>query len=148
AASVRSDARVREIYIGSGNDALAASVTQGTLGSELALSVSGLDAFYGKSHILSGISFDARKGEVVAVLGRNGAGKSTLLKSLLGLARLGSGHISIAGKRMDAPVPEVMARLGIAFVPQGRRLFAGLTVKDNLMLGRLKRSGQGSNGWT
>ncbi len=148
AAAVQADARVREIYIGSGSQALAASVTAGALGSELALSVSGLDAFYGKSHILSDISFDARKGEIVAVLGRNGAGKSTLLKSLLGLARLGSGQISIGGRQMHVPVPEVMARLGIAFVPQGRRLFAGLTVKDNLMLGRLRRSGQGSNGWS
>src|SRR5690606_24303328 len=90
--------------------------------------------------------FKAHRGEIIAVLGRNGAGKSTLLKSLLGLARLGRGEISIAGKRMRAPVPEIMARLGIAFVPQGRRLFAGLTVKDNLMLGRLKRAGPG--GWS
>lgn len=145
---IRIDPRVREIYIGSGSDALAAKVKPAEVSSDVVLSIQGLNAFYGKSHILSDISFQARKGEVIAVLGRNGAGKSTLLKSLLGLARLGSGTISIAGKSLSSPVPEAMARLGIAFVPQGRRLFPGLTVKDNLMLGRLKRSGAGSNGWS
>lgn len=145
---VRTDARVREIYIGSGSEALAAKVKPSSVGDETALTVNDLNAFYGKSHILSDISFRARKGEVIAVLGRNGAGKSTLLKSMLGLARLGSGAITIAGKQISSPVPEAMARLGIAFVPQGRRLFPGLTVRDNLMLGRLKRSGKGSNGWS
>ncbi len=145
---VRSHPQVREIYIGSGSQALAAKVQAGTIADELALRVSHLDAYYGKSHILSDISFNARKGEIIAVLGRNGAGKSTLLKSLLGLARMGAGSIDIAGRHLSSPVPEVMARLGVAFVPQGRRLFSGLTVKDNLMLGRLKRSGKDSNGWT
>lgn len=148
AAMVRDDPQVREIYIGSGSEALAARVQDAELAPELALRVDGLDAFYGKSHILSDISFEARKGEVVAILGRNGAGKSTLLKSMLGLARIGSGSIRIAGREIASPVPEAMARLGIAFVPQGRRLFTGLSVKDNLMLGRLKRSGRDSNGWT
>ncbi len=146
--AVRGDAKVREIYIGSGSEALAAKVQAGIIQDEIALSVNNLDAYYGKSHILSDISFKARKGEVIAVLGRNGAGKSTLLKSLLGLASMGAGSIDIAGRHLSSPIPEVMARLGVAFVPQGRRLFSGLTVKDNLMLGRLKRSGQGSNGWT
>jgi ABC-type branched-subunit amino acid transport system ATPase component/branched-subunit amino acid ABC-type transport system permease component len=146
--TVRTDARVREIYIGSGSEALAAKVKSSSVSDEAALTVKDLNAFYGKSHILSDISFQARKGEVIAVLGRNGAGKSTLLKSLLGLARLGSGVIDIAGKKTSSPVPEIMARLGIAFVPQGRRLFPGLTVRDNLMLGRLKRSGQGRKGWS
>jgi len=148
AEQVRTDVRVREIYIGSGSQALAAKVKPSQLGEEYVLKVSDLNAFYGKSHILTDISFQARKGEIIAVLGRNGAGKSTLLKSLLGLARLGSGTIDLAGTTTSSPVPEVMARLGIAFVPQGRRLFPGLTVKDNLMLGRLKRSGPGNNGWT
>jgi branched-chain amino acid transport system ATP-binding protein len=146
--TVRGNPQVREVYIGSGSEALAARVRETQLSSDLALRVDKLDAFYGKSHILSDITFGARKGEVVAVLGRNGAGKSTLLKSMLGLARMGSGSIQIAGRDIVAPVPEAMARLGIAFVPQGRRLFSGLSVKDNLMLGRLKRSGLESNGWT
>lgn len=148
AAAVRANPQVHEIYIGSGSEALAAKVQPVEVSEQVALRVSNLDAYYGKSHILSDISFEARKGEVIAVLGRNGAGKSTLLKSLLGLARMGNGFIDIAGQHLSSPVPEIMARLGIAFVPQGRRLFSGLTVKDNLMLGRLKRSGQGSNGWS
>ena len=145
---VRGDARVREIYIGSGSQALASRVHPAQVSQELALRVSGIEAYYGKSHILSGIGFDAHRGEVVAVLGRNGAGKSTLLKSLIGLARLGAGEIEIAGQRVRVPVPEAMARLGIAFVPQGRRLFPGLTVRDNLMLGRLRRRGRNGEAWS
>jgi ABC-type branched-subunit amino acid transport system ATPase component len=148
AAMVRSDPQVREIYIGSGSEALAAKVLAAHLPDEVVLRVNALDAYYGKSHILSDISFEARKGEIIAVLGRNGAGKSTLLKSLLGLAHIGAGTVEIAGRKLSMLIPEIMARLGIAFVPQGRRLFSGLTVKDNLMLGRLKRSGAGSNGWS
>jgi ABC-type branched-subunit amino acid transport system ATPase component len=146
--AVRADPEVREIYIGSGSEALAAKVPPTQVSADVVLRVRDMDAYYGKSHILADISFQARRGEVIAVLGRNGAGKSTLLKSMLGLARLGAGFIEIAGRRLSLPVPEAMARLGIAFVPQGRRLFSGLTVKDNLMLGRLKRSRAGGNGWT
>jgi len=145
---IRADDRVTEIYIGSGTEALAKKVMPIRLGENVSISVSGLEAFYGKSHILSGISFDAREGEVLAILGRNGAGKSTLLKSLIGMARMGDGMVEIDTKCISQPVPEVMARLGIAFVPQGRRLFAGLTVRDNLMLGRLKRTKHGSDAWS
>ena len=145
---VRNDPRVREIYIGSGSEALARKVQPVEVSSEIALSVRKLNAFYGKSHILTDISFDAHKGEVVAVLGRNGAGKSTLLKSLLGLTDLGSGEIVVGGQTYTDPVPEVMSRNGVAFVPQGRRMFSGLTVADNFMLGRLKRSRENSNGWS
>ncbi|WP_337786196.1 branched-chain amino acid ABC transporter ATP-binding protein/permease [Ramlibacter lithotrophicus] len=147
-AAVRTDQRVREIYIGSGTEALAQKVVPTRLGEDVCIAVAGIEAYYGKSHILSGIGFEARDGEVLAVLGRNGAGKSTLLKSLIGMARLGAGEVRIAGRTITAPVPEVMARLGIAFVPQGRRLFPGLTVRDNLMLGRLRRRGAGANAWT
>jgi ABC-type branched-subunit amino acid transport system ATPase component/ABC-type branched-subunit amino acid transport system permease subunit len=145
---VRADERVREIYIGSGTEALASKVVPTKIGDRVAISVSGIEAYYGKSHILSGISFEAREGETVAILGRNGAGKSTLLKSLIGMARLGAGEVLIDGKRVTSPIPEVMARLGIAFVPQGRRLFPGLTVRDNLMLGRLRRTKPGSDAWS
>ena len=147
-ARVQHDERVREIYIGSGTEALAQTVTASEVSSRVALKVEGLEAYYGKSHILSGISFSAHEGEVLAVLGRNGAGKSTLLKSLIGMARLGAGQVQIDGQTITAPVPEAMARLGIAFVPQGRRLFPGLTVRDNLMLGRLKRGKAGTNAWS
>lgn len=145
---VRNDPRVREIYIGSGSDALVQKVQHQQVSDDVLLSVQGLNAFYGKSHILTDVSFDAHKGEVIAVLGRNGAGKSTLLKSMLGLADIGAGQISVDGQTFTKPEPETMARLGVAFVPQGRRLFSGLSVADNFMLGRLKRSGQHSNGWT
>jgi ABC-type branched-subunit amino acid transport system ATPase component/ABC-type branched-subunit amino acid transport system permease subunit len=145
---IRNDQRVREIYIGSGTEALASKVVPTHVGEKVAISVTGVEAFYGKSHILSGISFEAREGEIVAVLGRNGAGKSTLLKSLIGMARLGSGEVHIDNQQIKTPVPEVMARLGIAFVPQGRRLFPGLTVRDNLMLGRLRRTKAGSDAWS
>lgn len=145
---IQADHRVREIYIGSGTEALARKVVPTRIGEKTAIQVNGLEAFYGKSHILSGIGFEAKEGEVLAILGRNGAGKSTLLKSLIGMARLGAGEVNIDQQSISTPVPEVMARLGIAFVPQGRRLFPGLTVRDNLMLGRLKRSNQGKNNWT
>lgn len=145
---IQADHRVREIYIGSGTEALARKVVPTRIGEKTAIQVNGLEAFYGKSHILSGIGFEAKEGEVLAILGRNGAGKSTLLKSLIGMARLGAGEVNIDQQSISTPVPEVMARLGIAFVPQGRRLFPGLTVRDNLMLGRLKRSNQGINNWT
>jgi ABC-type branched-subunit amino acid transport system ATPase component len=145
---IRADQRVREIYIGSGTEALASKVVPTRVGELTSIQASGLEAFYGKSHILSGISFEAKEGEVLAILGRNGAGKSTLLKSLIGMARLGAGEVKINDQSIASPVPEVMARLGIAFVPQGRRLFPGLTVRDNLMLGRLKRSNTGHDHWT
>ena len=145
---IQADHRVREIYIGSGTEALARKVVPTRIGEKTAIQVNGLEAFYGKSHILSGIGFEAKEGEVLAILGRNGAGKSTLLKSLIGMARLGAGEVHIDQQSISTPVPEVMARLGIAFVPQGRRLFPGLTVRDNLMLGRLKRSNHGKNNWT
>ncbi|VFR32309.1 ABC transporter ATP-binding/permease protein [plant metagenome] len=142
AATVQRDARVHEIYIGSGSEALAAKVQPTEVSTEVTLAVAGIEAYYGKSHILSGIGFSAHRGEIVAVLGRNGAGKSTLLKSLIGMARLAQGEVTVAGQTIQSPVPEAMARLGLAFVPQGRRLFPGLTVKDNLMLGRLRRGSE------
>ena len=145
---VRTDDRVREIYIGSGTEALASKVVATRVAEDICISVSGIEAYYGKSHILSGIGFEAREGEILAVLGRNGAGKSTLLKSLIGMARLGAGSVSIDGRSITTPVPEEMARLGLAFVPQGRRLFPGLTVRDNLMLGRLRRTRPGAEAWT
>ena len=148
ASTIREDRQVREIYIGSGTDALTAKVQSSVLAENVLLRVTGLEAFYGKSHILSEINFVARSGEIIAVLGRNGAGKSTLLKSLIGLARVGEGTIEIDGFSTQNPIPEVMARRGIAFVPQGRRLFSGLTVKDNLMLGRLRRNSHSGSGWT
>ena len=105
-----------------------------------------VNTFYGKSHILHDATLDVREGEIVALLGRNGAGKSTLLKTLAGLVPLSSGTIEYAGADISRmPAPDI-ARAGIGYVPQGRGLFAGMTVRENLSLGRLARKTDGSNG--
>ena len=146
---IRLDERVREIYIGSGVSSLVAMVKPSEHLGEEVLRLSKVNVFYGKSHILHDIDFSIRKGETIAVLGRNGAGKSTLMKSLVGLAQIGSGDVFVNGQEISQVQTEQMAKRGIAYVPQGRRLFSGMTVRDNLMLGRLKRSGMSSGGcWT
>jgi ABC-type branched-subunit amino acid transport system ATPase component len=105
-----------------------------------------VNTFYGKSHILHDATLDVREGEIVALLGRNGAGKSTLLKTLAGLVPLSSGGIEFEGRNIAGlPVPDI-ARAGIGYVPQGRGLFAGMTVRENLALGRLARKTDGSHG--
>src|SRR5262249_32669517 len=103
------------------------------------LSVESIHTFYGKSHILNEVSFDVREREIVALLGRNGAGKSTLLKSLIGIARPEEGSIKVLDRETVGLPSAEIARLGIGYGPQGRGLFAGMTVPDNLVLGRLKR---------
>ena len=104
-----------------------------------ALEAERLHTFYGKSHILHGVSLDVPEGEITAVLGRNGAGKSTLLKTLIGIAPPASGSIRLNGRDIAGLPSAEIARLGIGYVPQGRGLFAGMTVAHNLELGRLKR---------
>ena len=116
-------------------------------GSDRLLAVDGINTFYGKSHILNAVSFDVRKHEIVALLGRNGAGKSTLLKSLIGIARPEAGSIKLLGPGDPRPASAEIARRGIGYVPQGRGLFAGMTVADNLVLGRLKRSSGAGIRW-
>src|SRR6478752_4029454 len=103
------------------------------------LVVDRVDTFYGKSHILNAVSLDVREREIVALLGRNGAGKSTLLKTLMGIAPPAAGAIRLAGDDMTGRPSDVIARNGVGYVPQGRGLFAGMTVAQNLELGRLKR---------
>jgi ABC-type branched-subunit amino acid transport system ATPase component len=137
--TARNDAKVREVYIGSGAATLAAAPRASAAGSEQLLSVEGIDTFYGKSHILNGVSFDVREHEVVALLGRNGAGKSTLLKSLIGIAKPETGSIRLKGEDTVRLSSAEIARRGIGYVPQGRGLFTGMSVADNLALGRLKR---------
>jgi ABC-type branched-subunit amino acid transport system ATPase component len=110
------------------------------------LRFTGVNTFYGKSHILHDASLDVRDGEIVALLGRNGAGKSTLLKTLAGLTPLSSGTVEFSGTDISRlPAPDI-ARMGIGYVPQGRGLFAGMTVRENLALGRLARKTDGSTG--
>jgi ABC-type branched-subunit amino acid transport system ATPase component/ABC-type branched-subunit amino acid transport system permease subunit len=142
---VRSDRRVQEIYTGKGIP----PVTQRNTSSgseELLLSVENVHSFYGKSHILIDASLGVRRGEIVALLGRNGAGKSTLLKSLCGLVSPAAGAIVFGGKDIAQMPAHEIARLGIGYVPQGRGLFAGMTVADNLALGRLSRATDGKTG--
>jgi branched-chain amino acid transport system ATP-binding protein len=96
------------------------------------LEAQGLHTFYGKSHILHGVAIEVREGEIVTLLGRNGAGKTTTLRSLIGLTHAREGTIRIFGQDTTAWPPYRIAALGVGFVPEGRRIFANLTVDENL----------------
>ena len=100
------------------------------------LSVQGLHSYYGRAHILAGVSLEATAGEVVALLGRNGAGKSTTLKSIIGLVRPAGGTVEIDGLRISGEPPHRICRRGLGYVPEDRRVFASLTVGGNLEVGR------------
>jgi ABC-type branched-subunit amino acid transport system ATPase component/ABC-type branched-subunit amino acid transport system permease subunit len=143
---VRADRRVQQIYTGTGTPAVSSKIAAGTGKRASLLQVREANAYYGKSHIITDVSLDVRDGEIVALLGRNGAGKSTLLKTLAGLVPPASGAIEFAGRDIAGlPAPDI-ARMGIGYVPQGRGLFAGMTVAENLSLGRLARATDGRNG--
>ena len=105
------------------------------------LTVSGLNAWYGESHVLHGVDFDIAEGEVVTLLGRNGAGKSTTLKSIMGLVSRRSGSVRFQDKETGAFGPKEVARAGIAFCPEERGIFASLTVAENLTLPPVLRPG-------
>ena len=142
---VRNDRRVQEVYTGTGKPP-ATGRSADRVGEKCVLRFENVNAFYGKSHILNDATLDVRDGEIVALLGRNGAGKSTLLKTLCGLVNPVSGTIEFDGKDIAGlPTPDI-ARMGVGYVPQGRGLFAGMTVADNLALGRLARKTDGSTG--
>jgi ABC-type branched-subunit amino acid transport system ATPase component/ABC-type branched-subunit amino acid transport system permease subunit len=145
--AVRADRRVQEVYTGTGVPEVEhVSSDHAKAGAAPILRFARVNTFYGKSHILHDATLDVREGEIVALLGRNGAGKSTLLKTLAGLVPLSSGTIEYAGSDISRlPAPDI-ARAGIGYVPQGRGLFAGMTVRENLALGRLARKTDGSNG--
>ena len=100
------------------------------------LSIKDLHAYYGRAHILQGVSLEAHPGEVVALLGRNGAGKSTAMKAIMGLVPPARGEVSFDGKRIDRLPPYRIARLGIGYVPEERRIFTELSVMENLEVGR------------
>jgi branched-chain amino acid transport system ATP-binding protein len=97
------------------------------------LAVSTIDGYYGDSQVLFGIDLRIGEGEVVTLLGRNGMGKSSTIKAVMGLIRTGNGDITFTGTRIDRWPSYKIARLGIALVPEGRQIFAGLTVYENLM---------------
>jgi len=105
------------------------------------LAVRDLHAWYGESHILHGVAFDVRPGEVVTLLGRNGAGKTTTLKSIMGIVGRRRGSVSFDGHELIARPSNHIARLGIAFCPEERGIFASLNVEENLMLPPQVRTG-------
>lgn len=144
AEDARTSSTVQEVYIGSGAASVAAKTRESAAEPEALLSVQAVNTFYGKSHILADVSFAVNRHEILALLGRNGAGKSTLLKTLIGIAPPESGSIQLAGMEIAGLPSATIAQRGIGYVPQGRGLFAGLTVAQNLELGRLRRqTGEG-----
>ena len=115
--------------------------------SEVLLSVRDLHAHYGKSHILQGVSFDVKPKEIVSLLGRNGSGRSTTLKAIMGLLKPTSGEVLLNNRNLAGSSPHVIAREGIAFVPEEREVFANLSVDENLIMG-MKPSRKGGPTWT
>ena len=111
------------------------------------LLVKDLHAYYGRAHILHGLSLEARAGEVVALLGRNGAGKTTAIKTIMGLVPPAQGEVSFSGRRIDRLPPYRIARLGLGYVPEERRIFTELTVMENLEVGR-QPARDGAPVWT
>lgn len=115
--------------------------------SEPLLSTHGLKAFYGDFQALFGVDFEIGSGEVVALIGANGAGKSTFLKSVMGAIKVGSDMVRLQGKPSGGLAPHLMVANGVAIVPEGRRLFAGMSVEDNLRVAIDHKAG-GTDTWT
>lgn len=115
--------------------------------SELIVEASGIHAWYGSSHVLHGVDLRIARGQTVGLLGRNGMGKSTLIRSLLGHVTQRAGRISLFGQDASRAQPHEVARLGIAYVPEGRGIFPNLTVRENLVMAA-RRGRDGRNDWT
>lgn len=116
------------------------------LNSELLIEAHDIHAWYGSSHVLQGIAFNIGRGETVGLLGRNGMGKSTLIRTLLGHIKQRDGHISVRGQNMSKAKPHEVARMGIAYVPEGRGIFPNLSVRENLIMAA-RPSLDGRNDW-
>jgi branched-chain amino acid transport system ATP-binding protein len=114
------------------------------------IEVKDIHSYYGKSHILHGVSLELKQGELVCLLGRNGVGKSTTLKSIMGIVRPTQGSIRFDGKELVGSQPYQIARLGVGYVPEDRRIFKSLTVHENLLMGtqKAKNSGAAERVWT
>ena len=112
-----------------------------------ALSISGVDTYYGDSHVLHGIGFALQSGKLLGLLGRNGAGKTTCMATIMGFLKPRRGTISLFGEPVAGLAPETIARKGICLVPQGRRVFRSLTVRENLDVARQARA-EISKPWT
>ena len=105
------------------------------------LKVEGVNQYYGGSHILRNVGFEAKVGEVTVILGRNGVGKTTLLKSLMGVVPVKTGTIKLDGQDITRDTPYERVRKGVGYVPQGREIFGRLTVEENLRMGLAYKSG-------
>ena len=105
------------------------------------LKTEGVNQYYGGSHILRNVGFEARQGEVTVILGRNGVGKTTLLKSLMGVIPIRTGSIALDGRPLNKLTSYERVRLGMGYVPQGREIFSRLTVEENLRMGLAYKSG-------
>ena len=117
------------------------------LSTEPALALSNVDALYGESHVLHGVSFALGSGRVLALLGRNGAGKTTCLNVIVGFLTPRGGELRLYGESITRLPPQTISRRGVGFVPQGRRIFPSLTVRENLLVARQTRPGI-ARGWT
>jgi branched-chain amino acid transport system ATP-binding protein len=111
-----------------------------------ALSLKNVHTFYGDSHVLHGVSFSLQPGEVLALLGRNGAGKTTCISTIIGFLNPKQGEIRLFGQPITGLSPERISQLGIGLVPQGRRIFPSLSVRENLVVAR-QREGTSHNPW-
>ncbi|MBH2010091.1 MAG: ABC transporter ATP-binding protein [Xanthomonadaceae bacterium] len=114
---------------------------------DLLVNAQKLNTYYGASHILRDLSFSVARGETIGLMGRNGMGKSTLLKSIMGLVKPRSGSVEIAGQPMTGRAPYEIARLGIAYVPEGRGIFGNLSVVENLKMAA-RAGSRGQRDWT
>ncbi|WFP75830.1 ABC transporter ATP-binding protein [Mesorhizobium sp. WSM4906] len=104
------------------------------------LNFAGVELYYDHVYALKGVSLEVNEGETVALIGANGAGKSSILRAITGLNRIRSGEIHYNGKRIDGAAPDEIVKMGIAMVPEGRRVFPYMTVRDNLLMGAFTRS--------
>jgi branched-chain amino acid transport system ATP-binding protein len=114
----------------------------------LLLEVKDLNTYYEESHILQGISLVIDRGEIVCLLGRNGVGKSTTLKSIIGLVTPRSGEVLFKGQNVAGMAPHTIAKLGVGYVPEDRRIFPTLTVRENLILGTKRGQKTNGDGWS
>lgn len=111
------------------------------------IQATGLNTHYGQSHILRGIDFTVGQGQTIGLMGRNGMGKTTLLKSIMGIVKPSGGSVQIKGKTMTGASPYEVARLGLAYVPEGRGIFGNLSVKENLIMAA-RPGTRGQRDWT
>ncbi|MEP1961499.1 ABC transporter ATP-binding protein [Tateyamaria sp.] len=111
------------------------------------LEVKGINSFYGKAHVLRDLSLEVPKGEVIALLGRNGAGKSTTMKSVMQIVRTASGEITFQGTKISDLMSHKIAKMGLGYVPEDRRIFTDLTVLENLVVG-MQPPREGAVTWT